>query len=163
MPVFALLDPRRHDRAAFSCGEPTLDRYLKEQASQHHRDGIATTHVLLADGETSRIVGFYTLSAAQVVLDEIAEPDRRRLPRYPVPCARLARLAVDSTARGRGFGALLIAHAVERCLRLRDELGIRLLVVDALNENAERFYRTYGFTPTTSAAKTLYLNLGKPG
>lgn len=163
MPVFALLDPKRHDRTSFSCGEPTLDRYLKEQASQHHRDGIATTHVLLADDAHARIVGFYSLSAAQAVLTDLEESDRRRLPRYPVPVARLARMAVASNERRRGFGALLIANAVERCLRLRDEMGIRLLIVDALNENAEGFYRAYGFTPTASEAKTLYLNLGKPG
>ena len=162
MPVFALLDPKRHDRAGFTCGEPTLDRYLKEQASQHQRDGIATTHVLLADDDHARIAGFYTLSAAQVALTDLGEADRRRLPRHPVPAARLARLAVASNERGRGLGGLLIAHAVERCLRLRDELGIRLLVVDALNERAERFYRAYGFMATTEAAETLYLGLGKP-
>ena len=162
MPSFALLDPRRHDRAAFACGEPKLDRYLKEQASQHHRDGVATTHVLIADEDTSRILGFYTLSAAQVAVTELGESDRRRLPRYPVPAARLARLAVHSSERRRGFGALLIAHAVERCLRLRDELGIRLLVVDALTENAARFYEVYGFTPTSSNRDALYLPIGKP-
>jgi GNAT superfamily N-acetyltransferase len=162
MPGFALLDPKRHDRAAFACGEPTLDRYLKEQASQNHRDGVATTHVLLDDEYPARILGFYTLSAAQVALTELSEPDRRRLPRYPIPAARLARLAVASREQGRGLGSLLIAHAVERCIRLRDELGIRLLVVDALNESAERFYVAYGFTPTASDAKTLYLSLGKP-
>jgi GNAT superfamily N-acetyltransferase len=163
MPTFALLDPKRHDRAAFSCGEPTLDRYLKEQASQHHRDGIATTHVLLDDTRASHILGFYTLSAAQVSLTDLSETDRRRLPRHPVPAARLARLAVDSIEQGRGFGALLIAHAVERCLRLRDELGIRLLVVDALNDSAERFYVAYGFTPISSDGNALYLSLGKKG
>ncbi len=161
MPSFALLDPKRHDRVAFECGEATLDRYLKEQAAQHYRDGIATTHVLLDDEQTHRIIGFYTLSAAQVALTDISESDRRRLPRYPVPAARLARLAVTLAERGNGFGALLIAHAVERCVRLRDELGIRLLVVDALNDSAEQFYLAYGFTAATSAGKTFYLPLGK--
>src|ERR1700750_3005714 len=108
MPSFALLDPKRHARAGFACGGPTLDRYLKEQAAQHHRDGIATTHVLLDDENSARILGFYTLSAAHVALTDLADADRRRLPRYPVPAARLARLAVSSIQRGRGFGALLI-------------------------------------------------------
>ena len=161
MPSFALLDSKRHDRTAFACGEPTLDRYLKEQASQHYRDGVATTHVLLDDEDSARILGFYTLSAAQIALTDISEIDRRRLPRYPVPAARLARLAVSSTEQGNGFGSLLIAHAVERCMRLRDELGIRLLVVDALSERAARFYTAYGFTPTSGDASTLYLSVGK--
>lgn len=159
MPIFALLDPKRHDRAAFSCGAPSLDRYLKEQASQHHRDGVATTHVLLDDGDATQILGFYTLSAAQVTLTDLDEADRRRLPRYPVPAARLA---VASSEQGKGLGALLVAHAVARCLGLRDELGICLLVVDALDTTAEHFYIGYGFTPTSSDQKTLYLTLGKP-
>ena len=161
MPVFALLDPKRHDRTAFVCGETSLDRYLREQAAQHHRDGIATTHVALTDSASSRILGYYTLSAAQALLDDLQDADRRRLPRYPIPAARLARLAIAHEEQRKGLGGALLAHAVQRCLQLRAELGVRLLIVDALNERAARFYEAFGFRQTTSAAATWYLSLGK--
>lgn len=162
MPRVELLDHRRHDRAAFSCAEATLDRYLREQAAQHHRDGIATTHVLVAESKPSQILGYYTLSAAQLLLDELQDEDRRRLPRYPVPAVRMGRLAVASAAQGKGYGGVLIGHAVARCIGLRKELGVRVMVVDALNDTAVGFYEAYGFRPTSDKARTLYLPLGKP-
>ena len=160
MPRVELLDPKRHDRAAFACGEPTLDVYLREQAAQHHRDGIATTHVLAGETEPSRVLGYYTLSAAQLLLTELQEADRRRLPRYPVPAVRMGRLAVASGEQGKGHGDLLLAHAVARCLDLRDQLGVRVLLVDSLHDKASSFYRAYGFRETTDQARTLYLPLG---
>lgn len=155
------LDPRVHDRTAFDCGEASLNGYLRELAGQHLRDGIATTQVLIDDKTRSRIVGFYTLAAAQVSLDELQTADRRRLPRYPIPAARLARLAVSRDEQGRGLGASLLQDAVKRCLALRSDLGVRVLVVDALNDGAAAFYRLYGFRNTSVSALTLYLPLGK--
>ena len=156
------LDPKRHDRTGFACGEATLDTYLREQAAQHHRDGIATTHVLVDDGASSRILGFYALSAAQLLLTELQEEDRRRLPRYPIPAARMGRLAIAASEQGRGYGSYLMAHAVTRCLDLRSQLGVRVLLVDALHEKAVQFYQAYGFRLTQASARTLYLPLGRP-
>lgn len=138
MPSVQRLNPKRHDRAAFACGEPTLDRYLREQAAQHHRDGVATTHVLVDDGNDSSIVGYYTLSAARLLLTDLREEDRRRLPSYPVPAVRMGRLAVALAEQGK-----------------------RVMIVDALHEIAARFYRAYGFHDTASRSETLYLPLGK--
>ncbi|MGH8216753.1 MAG: GNAT family N-acetyltransferase [Rhodanobacteraceae bacterium] len=155
------LDPRIHDHAGFDCGEPSLNRYIQQLAGQHLRDGIATTQVLIDDEAPSRIIGFYTLAAAQASLDELQAADRRRLPRYPVPAARLARLAVAGAEQGRGMGASLLQDAVRRCLALRNDLGVRVLVVDALDEGTAAFYRLYGFRDTSANALTLYLPLGR--
>lgn len=155
------LDPRIHDRAGFDRGEESLNKYLRELAGQHLRDGIAATQVLVDEEAPSRIVGFYTLAAAQVVLDDLQAADRRRLPRYPVPAARLARLAVTRGEQGRGLGEALLQDAVKKCLALRGDLGVRVLVVDALNDGAAAFYRWYGFRNTSADAFTLYLPLGK--
>lgn len=155
------LDADHHDRQVFTCGEPTLDRYLREQAAQHHRDGISTTHVLIDDAASVQILGYYTLAAAQLLLSDLQEADRKRLPKYPVPAIRLGRLAVSSSAQGRGHGDLLLGHAVARCLALREQLGVRVLLVDALHEQAARFYRAYGFQDTVAQANVLYLALGR--
>ena len=161
MPRVELLDSKRHDRAGFACGEPTLEVYLREQAAQHHRDGIATTHVLVDEATPARILGYYTLSAAQLLLTELQKADRSRLPRYPVPAVRMGRLAVASSEQGKGYGDSLLAHAVARCLDLRGQLGVRVLLVDALHDKAAAFYRAYGFQETADQARTLYLPLGK--
>lgn len=155
------LDTRRHDRAAFGCGEPTLDTYLQRQAGQHQRDGIATTHILADDSAPERILGYCSLAAAQLNLSDLQAPDRKRLPAYPVPAIRMARLAVDGKAQGHGHGALLLGHAVNCSLGLRKQLGVRVLVVDALHEKAAAFYRLHGFHEIAGNAATLYLPLGK--
>ena len=145
MLIVEQLQPRRHDREGFACGEPSLDAYLRRQAVQHHRDGISTTHVLVDDAGRTRILGYYSLSAAQLLLADLREVDRRRLPNYPVPAIRMGRLAVSSNEHGKGYGSHLLAHAVARCLDLREQLGVHVLIVNALHEQAARFYRAYDF------------------
>lgn len=160
MLVIEQLKPKRHDRDGFACGDPTLDVYLRQQAAQHHRDGISTTHVLVDNADPRRILGYYSLSAAQLLLTDLQQADRKRLPNYPVPAIRMGRLAVSASAQGKGQGDCLLANAVARCLVLREQLGVRVLLVDALNANAARFYRAYGFHQATEDSHTLYLPLG---
>ena len=74
----------------------------------------------------------------------------------------MGRLAVDHRRQVQGFGDLLIGDAVARCLALRKELGIRVLVVGALHEAAAAFYERYGFRRTAPNALSLYLPLGRP-
>jgi len=156
------LDGRRHDREAFDSGAAELDAYLRQLASQHHRDGIATTHVLVDATRPAQILGYYTLAAAQVTLAALQPADQRRLPRHPVPAARLARLAVARAEQGQGLGGALLQDAVQRCLALRAELGVRLLLVDAKDDRAAGFYRAFGFRAIAEQASTFYLPLGAP-
>lgn len=162
MLVVEQLKPQRHARDGFTCGEPTLDAYLRQQAAQHHRDGISTTHVLVDDTVPTYILGYYSLAAAQLLLTDLQESDRKRLPNYPVPAIRMGRLAVSISEQGKGHGDYLLAHAVARCLGLREQLGVRVLLVDVLHEKAARFYRAYGFREAMANSRTLYLPLGKP-
>ena len=106
---------RRHDRKAFSCGLPELDRYLARLAGQDVRRRIARVFVCTA-GEADAVLGFYTLSALSIDLASLPEALSRRLPRHPVPCALIGRLAVDRSAHGRGIGRMLLADAVKRTL-----------------------------------------------
>lgn len=161
MLVVQRLDGALHDRKAFECGEPSLNQYLTALATQHHRAGVATTQVLVDEEAPSHICGYYSLAAAQMSLANLSEADQRRLPRHPVPVARLARLAVALQEQGRGLGEALLQDAVKRCLALRGELGIHALLVNALHERAAAFYRLYGFRQSAEQALTLYLPLGK--
>jgi GNAT superfamily N-acetyltransferase len=100
------------------------------------------------------------MSAAQI---DTVQPDERtpqKLPRYPVHCFRMGRLAVHSAHHGRGLGRLLIGLAVERRLEARKHVAAYALVVDAKGEKAKAFYEDYGFTPCRDNPVTLYLPLG---
>jgi len=152
-----LLDTRQHDRAGFVCGVKALDDYLRQRAGQHQRDGIATIHVLIDDAQPSRIFGYCALSAAQLYLHELDEADRKRLPAWPVPAMRMGRLAIAETEQGKGYGRLLLGHAVNLARSVRQTMGVRVLIVDAQDASAAAFYQSYGFRPTASEALTLYL------
>lgn len=161
--TFTVLDCTCHDRGSFTCGVAALDDYLRQRAGQHQRDGIATTHVLTDDTQVTRILGYCTLSAAQLCLHELHDEDRARLPAYPVPAIRVGRLAVSLAERGKGYGQLLLGHAVNLAFSVRRTMGVRVLVVDAKDEQAAAFYEGYGFRRTANAALTLYLPVGLAG
>ncbi len=156
------LNTSLHDRTGFRCGVPELDDYLHRFAAQHSARGICTVYVLVESDQPSRILGFYTLSAAQVDGVQISESDRKKLPRYPVPCFRMGRLACSVKHRGQGLGKLLLGCAVNRCLQARKQVAAFAMLVDAKNDNAKAFYQHYGFTPCTDSQLTLYLPLGAP-
>jgi predicted N-acetyltransferase YhbS len=69
---------------------------------------------------------------------------RRRLPDYPLPVLRLARLAVDERSRGRGIGLALLRGVFTVAIRMRDEFGCVGVLVDA-KPDALAFYERFGF------------------
>ncbi len=156
--VITLLDTANHDRAAFSCGEPSLDAYLQRQASQDLKRRAAVVYVMTEREEASRILGYYTLSATSVKLSDIPQETQKKLARYPdVPASLIGRLAVDERHKGQGLGARLLRHALLRSLEQSQALAIAVVVVDALNDSASRFYQHYGFLPMPSQNNRLYL------
>lgn len=140
---------------------PVLDEYLHRFAEQHRRRGISSVYVLTDSAQPERILGYYTLSAAELDAQRISEAGRKKLPRYPVPCFRMGRLACRSDQQGRGLGKLLIGCAVDRCLKARQQVAAYALIVDAKDEDAKAFYLHFGFKKPLDAERTLYLPLGR--
>ena len=154
------LDANVHDRFGFSCGEPALDDYLRKYAAQQSAKGLSAVFVVVDDAQPRQILGFYTLSAAQVDAALLSDTEQKKLPRYPVPCFRMGRLASSLAHQSTGIGALLVGLAVDRCLKARAQVGAYALLVDAKTEKAKAFYVHYGFTACTDSPMTLYLPLG---
>ncbi len=155
------LDPAVHDRQGFACDVPALDEYLHRLAEQHRRRGISSVYVLTDSAQPERILGYYTLSAAEVGGERLSEAERKKLPRYPVPCFRMGRLACRLDQRGLGMGKLLLACAVDRCLQARRQVAAYALMVDAKDVEAAAFYLHFGFKALHDAPLTLYLPLGR--
>jgi GNAT superfamily N-acetyltransferase len=151
-------DRTRHHVEAFSCGRDTLDRWLRAYASQNqHRDAARTFVTTELDG---KVAGYYTLVAAQVEHERATAGVRRGLSRhFPIPVALLARLAVATPHQGTGLGRGLLLDALRRVLRASDELAIRAVTVQALDERASSFYRAFGFEPSDLAPDTLMVPL----
>ncbi len=150
----ALLSDAAHDRSVFASGSAPLDRYFRETVTQDVRRRVATCFVALTDDD--RIAGYYTLSTAAVLLDELPETTTKKLPRYPtVPAIRMGRLAVDQAFRGRGLGGALVADALERGMNA--EIAAFAMVIDAKDAQAAAFYQHLGFISLPSNPLTLFL------
>ncbi|MGL6112655.1 MAG: GNAT family N-acetyltransferase [Rubrivivax sp.] len=147
-------------RAGLRSGVAELDDYLHRLASQQRERGVGTVFVRVDSTEPSAVLGYCALSAAQFDATALREGDRKRLPRYPVPCFRMGRLACRADRRGQGLGKLLLAYAVKRCQQARRQVAAFALIVDAKVEAAAAFYRHYGFVPCADAPLTLSLALG---
>lgn len=116
--------------------------------------------MLTDDGQPERILGYYTLCAAQISVESLPEPERRKLPRYPIPCFRLARLASHKDERARGLGRTLLGLAVDRCLKAQQHMAAHALIVDAKDEPAAAFYQHFGFVACVDQPLLLWLPLG---
>ncbi len=151
------LDKKKHNRAAFSCGVELLDRYLKEQANQDARKNVAKTYIATEVG-SSDIIGYYTLSAADVKPTDLPDNIVRRLPHYDAFSAMLiGRLAVDQHYRGHKLGRYLLLNALERCLELSESVGVMAVLVDAKDREVAQFYERYGFLHLADGSLRLYI------
>lgn len=130
------------DRTRFRSGDPDLDRFLVKYAGQNQfRHHIGTTYVA---EESGRIVGYATVAPGQLEFERLQRGWKSKLPRYPLPILRLARLAVDQTAQGQGVGTALLRFIFRLALRLAGEYGCVGVVVDA-KPGAVPFYERLGF------------------
>lgn len=146
-----------HPRAAFSCGDEALDRYLQRQAGQDQRRNIASCFVLF-DKTEQVIVGYYTLSATALAFQELPESLSKQLPRYPnVPGILLGRFAVDSRYQGRGFARRLLVDALRRARDVTSQVAAVMIIVDAKGEEAAAFYERFGFVRLEHEPRRLYL------
>jgi hypothetical protein len=98
---------------------PALNEYLRRFADQHRRKGLTSIYVLVDSASPGTILGYYTLSAAEVDVARLADTERKKLPRFPIPCFRMGRLACRADQHGRGLGKVLVGCAVDRCLKAR--------------------------------------------
>jgi GNAT superfamily N-acetyltransferase len=149
-------DGKLHDRSAFSCGAPELDRYIRDHASQDTWREVARIFVA-TEARSSVVVGYYSLSAASFQKASLPEELARRLPHYPVPAVLLGRLAVDERRQGRGLGAYLLMDALDRIEQASRMLAVQALIVDARDDNAAAFYGRYGFRPFLGDGRRLFL------
>lgn len=155
---FEPLDKKKHDRAAFSCEHEPLSRYLREQASQEIKKRVAAVYVLTPDGKT--IAGYYTLSQYAIDAEDLPPEDahRLRVPRYEkLPATLLGRLARSLKFKGSGVGEILLADALRRALNQSQHIASLAVVVDAKDERAAAFYRSYGFIDLPNHPNRLFL------
>jgi ribosomal protein S18 acetylase RimI-like enzyme len=144
-----------HELEGFTCGEASLDEWLRRRAWANQASGASRTYVVCED---RRIVGYYALASGAIAQAAVPGRFRRNMPE-PVPVAVLARLAVDRDWQGRGLGRALFRDAARRVSHAAGAIGIRGIVVHAISAEARRFYIALGFDPCPRDSMTLVVTL----
>ena len=134
---------KHHHRDVFDCGEPSLNEFLNKFARQNDENNVAKTFVTVDTDKN--VLGYYSISAASIEFTDLPGDISERLPRYPIPAARIGRLAVDQSVQGSGIGSRLLIDALKRIYLSSDQVAIKVVLVDALNEKAQSFYEHFGF------------------
>jgi GNAT superfamily N-acetyltransferase len=159
---------RRHKPllSKFENQHPSLTEYVRRYALRHQeKDLLARTFLAIQpSGSDERVAGYFTLTTTSVERRSVSIVESlQRLPQFPIPGVLLARLAVDRRVQGRGVGTYLLREALGLTLDLvgLDGIAFRLLVTDAIDEPAARFYEHHDFTRLEREAPCrLVLDLG---
>lgn len=132
-----------------------LDTWLTQRALRNQASGASRTFVVC---DARRVVAYYALASSAVASDLATGRLRRNMP-DPIPVVVLARLAVDRSYQGLGLGRALMQDAGRRVLNAADAIGIRGLLVHALDETAKEFYERLGFDSSPLDPMTLMITL----
>ena len=146
-------------RDNFDCGIPQLNEYLQKYAKQNHKKGIAKTWIAVPQSGNNEVLGYYSISMAELKQESLPTQLTKGLPRYPIPVIRIGKLAVAQTMQGKGLGETLLVDAFAKAIRLSEDIGVFGVTVDALNESAKAFYLKYGFIPLEDNELSLFIAL----
>lgn len=142
-----------HDLSEFNCGNEELNAWLLRHAPASHNADLARTYLALA-GPT--IAGYVSLTSGSVRPEDAPKRLARGMPRYPIGTILIARLAVDIAYQGRYLGSRLSAEALRRAVAASDAAAARVVVLDAIDDEAVGFYRRWGFIDAPDNPRRLY-------
>jgi GNAT superfamily N-acetyltransferase len=155
-PIFETL-ASHHGRAAFDCGDSSLNVFLQRQARQNASRNLGVTHVAVPTVGDSRILGYYTLLTREVKPAILPNPSR--FPADGVGVVLLGRLAVDLQTQGQRIGTAMLLRAIKQTEAAAQNIGIYALVVNALNERARQWYRGFEFETLGDDPNHLFLSI----
>ena len=134
------------NRTNFCCGKASLDHYFQKQVNQDIRRKLAVCFII--PDHANQIKAYYTLSNDSVSLDELPDETRMKFPKAytHLPVTLLGRLAVDKKFQGNGLGKMLLIDALKRSYEVSlKSIASIAVVVSPLDEEAEVFYKKFGF------------------
>ena len=145
-----------HEVSEFSCGKPSLDRWLKTRALSNQEKGFT---VVLVVHEANRVIGYFGLAPTAILPSTLPRSIRTGQPPNPVPCLLLGQLATDQSWIGKGIGTGLLKHALQRCVAAADLVGGRALIVNAVDIEAAGFWARRGFIPSKDDPLVLFRSI----
>ena len=136
---------QHHNVASFHSTNATLDTWLTRFAWTNQKAETAKTYVA---HRGSVVVGYHALVAGSMQKIEVPTRIAKGIANHPVGVILLARLAVDRSEQGKGVGGALLRDALGRIAQAADVVGVRAVLVHAIDDPARRFYLHHGFDPS---------------
>ena len=134
---------KTHGLSSFDCGTASLNEWLQRFA--RHNQQADAARVYVAHRRDNVVVGYHSLTASSVRRDDAPARVAKGLANHPIGVALLGRLAVDRGQKGKGLGRALLLDALVRTAQAADTIGIRAMLVHAIDEDAKRFYLHFNF------------------
>lgn len=131
------------DRNAFDCGRESMNHWFRRHGWANHAAGLSRVNVI-CDATTDRIVGYVTLSAAQIERANLPRSHQRNKP-DPIPATLLGQLAVHKDYQARGYASSLLLFALRTALRASSDIASWGVITHPLDDAMRKFYAHYGF------------------
>ncbi|WP_024554582.1 GNAT family N-acetyltransferase [Franconibacter helveticus 513] len=147
----------KHVLTEFRCGNPVLDDWLLRRALKNQALKASRTFVS-CQTDTNIVAGYYSLASGSVSRHSVSRGMRQNMPE-PIPVILLGRLAVDANYQGRKLGQWLLKDAVMRATRVAHHIGVKAVMVHAIDDNARAFYERFGFVQSAIAQDRLFYRL----
>jgi predicted N-acetyltransferase YhbS len=131
------------DRERFHCGRASLDNWFRRHALANQLGGASRVSVM-TEAASGRIIGFVTLSAAQIERAFLSKRDQRHRP-AAVPATLLGQLAVDLDFQGNGYASDLLLFALKTSLLASKSVASIGVITHPLDDALRGFYARRGF------------------
>lgn len=127
--------------SSFDCGNPDFNDFIKNEALQDFLDGYSVTYIGFVKDEPA---AFVTLVAAAYRAEDYFKSGNIGYRYRQIPAMKIARIATDRSFQNAGCGKALVKYSHAVALRIRRDIGCRLLVTDALPDRIG-WYEKMGF------------------
>jgi len=127
----------------FDCGRESLNVWFRRHAWANQASGALRVNVI-AGAAAGRIVGYVTLSAAQIERAFLPKPQQRNRPN-PAPVTLLGQLAMDKNYQGQGHAVSLLLFALKTALHAAEIVGSMGVITHPLDDGVRGFYARWGF------------------
>jgi len=155
-PVVSTLQ-KHHERSAFTCGKESIDRYLHQQSSQDMKRRLAAVFVLQGK-QRADIAAFYALFALSIDAGDLTSFAAKNLPKMrPIPCTLLGQFAVDLKWKKQSIGGWMLVHVMQQVLSHSEKIASFALVVDAVDDEAQAYWKHCGFISFPNTARRLFI------
>lgn len=147
-----------HTLEGFDCGKDLLNTWLFSHARRADSSGVAHVYVWTQLGER-KVSAYFAICPAEVIRNDDGVSEAMSGGYSRIPGYLIARLAIDKSLQGRGYGEQLLLDALGKAVGASKIGGGRLVMVDAIDDEAQAFYEHYHFVPVKNRKRRLVMKV----